>query len=241
MPKQRKHTPYSKPQTSAHPSISRSRHNHSNDSSQEQAPQQSVNDLLQHLRVSQAPSVLRSESRSDVNPKTLHPSVSSLLQIPETPAPQPRPGMRPFATPGRRRPPGPAPPRSWLENSSIHVPPHATRASSTQRNSLDSQERPNIESLDPLPDTYLPHPRSLKHLTLVHLARNWDFHVEYDQYYLATLPVRYKQALLTYITRHSPRGITLHGLQTLFLTSASLPSATGAEGLTHLDLSGSIG
>ncbi|KAL8753309.1 MAG: hypothetical protein Q9184_005463, partial [Pyrenodesmia sp. 2 TL-2023] len=241
MPKKRKHTPHSKPQTSAHPSISRSRHSHNNDSSQEQAPHRSVNDLLQHLRISQAPAVVPTESPSDLNPKTLHPSVSSILQIPETPPPRPRPGMRPFATPGRRRPPGPPPPRSWLENSSIHVPPHAGRATSIQHNSLDSQERPNFESLNPLPDTHLPHPRSLQHLTLLHLARNWDFHVEYDQYYLATLPVRYKQTLLTYIAKHSPNGITLHGLQTLFLTSASLPCATGAEGLTHLDLSGSIG
>ncbi|KAL8928781.1 MAG: hypothetical protein Q9208_001559 [Pyrenodesmia sp. 3 TL-2023] len=240
MPKRRKHISHSKPQTSVHPSISRSSHSHNNDSPQEQAPQKSVNDLLQHLRISQAPSVVPTESRSDVNPKTLHPSVSSILQIPQTPPPRPRPGMRPFATPGRRRPPGPAPPRSWLENSGIHAPPHARRAPSTQR-SLDSQERPNLESLTPLPDTHLPHPRSLQHLTLLHLAQNWDFHVEYDQYYLATLPVRYKQALLTYIAKHSPHGITLHGLQTLFLASGSLPSATGAEGLTHLDLSGSIG
>ncbi|KAI4132799.1 MAG: hypothetical protein LQ338_000503 [Usnochroma carphineum] len=239
MPKKRNHIPYSKPQTSAHPSISRPRSSHKNDSHDEQDPHKSVNDLLQHLRITQAPAVVPTESRSDVNPKTLHPAISNILQIPETPSPRPRPGMRPFATPGRRRPPGPAPPRSWLETS-IHAPADVRKASIHQQN-LYSRQRPNPEDIDPLPGTSLPSPHSLQHLTLLHLAKNWDFHIHYDQYYLATLPVRHKQTLLTYIAKYSPNGIDLHGLQTLFLDDSRLDSATGAEGLSHLDLSGSIG
>ncbi|KAL8956552.1 MAG: hypothetical protein Q9193_005956 [Seirophora villosa] len=237
MPKKRSQTPYTKPQSSAHPSISRT-HNH--DSSREQKSNHSVNDLLQHLRISQAPPLLSTESRSDLNPKILHPSLAHILQIPPTPPPLPRPGMRPFASPGRRRPPGPVAPRSWLENT-IHPPAHLATAWGSSNVDLASFQRPDLESFDLLPDTLLPSHRSLQHLTLLHLARDWDFHIQYDQYYLATLPVRAKQILLTYIAKYSPNGITFDALQTLFLSEQNLASATGADGLTHLDLAGSIG
>ncbi|KAL8644356.1 MAG: hypothetical protein Q9210_007294 [Variospora velana] len=239
MPKKRNQTPYTKPQSSPHPSISRSRNTlNDNDASHKQDAYKSVNDLLQHLRISQAPPLLSTEPRSDVNPKILHPLVASILQTPLTPPPRPRPGMRPFATPGRRRPPGPAAPRSWLE-SSIHTPPHLRKASSPHK--LLSSHHPDLESFDPLPETILPNHRSLQHLAFFHLGKNWDFHVQYDQYYLATLLVRAKQILLTYIAKHSPNGISLDGLKTLFLSEHQLASATGAEGLTHLDLASSIG
>ncbi|KAL9010348.1 MAG: hypothetical protein Q9173_004712 [Seirophora scorigena] len=243
MPKKRNQTPYTKPQSSAHPSISPLRNNsHHHDSSREQESNNSVNDLLQHLRISQAPPLLSTESRSDLNPKIFHPSVAHILQTPPTPPPQPRPGMRPFASPGRRRPPGPAAPRSWLENS-IHAPAHAhvRKAWGSRNVNLASFHRLDLESFDLLPDTLLPSHRSLQHLTLLHLARDWDFHIQYDQYYLATLPVRAKQILLTYIAKYSPNGITFDALQTLFLSEHQLASATGADGLTHLDLAGSVG
>ncbi|KAL8720379.1 MAG: hypothetical protein Q9225_002767, partial [Loekoesia sp. 1 TL-2023] len=233
MPKKRHQVPFSKPQTSAHPSISRPRNNGHDDSFREQDSHKSVNDLLQHLRVSQAPPVASTVSRSDVNPQTVHPSLKHILEIPETPPPRPRAGMRPFATQGRRRPPGPTPPWSWLENS-IHAPAHVRKAA--LQHNRDSQQCPNLETLAPMPDTYLPEKRTLQHQTLLQLAKNWDFHVQYDQYYLATLSVRYKQILLTYIAKYSPNGIDLNGLQTLFLDDSQLDGATGTEGLTHLDL-----
>ncbi|KAL9603950.1 MAG: hypothetical protein Q9219_000888 [cf. Caloplaca sp. 3 TL-2023] len=239
MPKRRNQIPFQKPQATAHPSISRSlgNHNQHNDSFREQDSQRSVNDLLQHLRVSQASSTVSAESRSDVNPQTVHPSLKDILQIPETPPPRPRPGMRTFVNHGRRRPPGPAAPRSWLENS-IHAPPYVKRAS-LQR-SRDSQQRPNLDTLEPLPDMYFPDERTLQHQALVQLAKNWDFHVEYDQYYFADLSVRHKQTLLTYIAKYSPNGIDLNGVKTLLLDDSQLDGATGIESLTHLDFAGSI-
>ncbi|KAL8996905.1 MAG: hypothetical protein Q9188_006456, partial [Gyalolechia gomerana] len=241
MPKKRNQIPFNKPQTSAHPSISRLCNNGHDDSFRGQDPHKSVNDLLQHLRVSQASPMLSPESRSDLNPQTLHPSLKHILQIPETPPPRPRPGMRPFGAHARRRPPGPSPPRSWLDKS-INAPSHVKKAS--LQHNRDSKQHPNLETLDPPPDTHpshLPRKRTLQHQALLQLAKNWDFHVQYDQYYLATLSVRYKQIMLIYIARHSPNGIDLNGLQTLFLDESQLDSATGTEGLAHLDLAGSIG
>ncbi|KAL8935827.1 MAG: hypothetical protein Q9211_004489, partial [Gyalolechia sp. 1 TL-2023] len=221
MPKKRNQVPYSKPRTLAHPSISRH-----DDSFHDQESHKSVNDLLQHLRLSQAPPVLSNESRSDVNPQTVHPSLAQILRIPETPPPRPRPGMRPFGVHARRRPPGPPPPRSWLENR-IYAPSHS------KETSLDSQQRPDRGTLTSLPGTVLPGQRTLQHQALLQLAKNWTFHVQYDQYYLATLPVRYKQILLTYIAKYSPNGISLNGLRTLFLDESQLEGATGTEDLTH--------
>ncbi|KAL8834495.1 MAG: hypothetical protein Q9170_003730 [Blastenia crenularia] len=233
MPKKRKQIPFNKPQTSAHPSITRSRDNDCHDDSfREQDTPKSVNGLLQHLRVSQAPPVVSTEPGSDLNPQTSHPWTSGI-------APSSiRPGMRPFSTQGRRRPPGPAPPKSWLNNS-VYAPPHVRKAS--LQHSHDAQQRPNLETLEPLPDTNLPEKRTLQHQTLLHIAKNWDFHAQYDQFYLATLSVRYKQILLVYIAKYSPNGIDLNGLQTLFRDESQLSDATGTEGLTHVELAGSIG
>ena len=65
--------------------------------------------------------------------------------------------------------------------------------------------------------------------------------MEYDQYYLATIPVRYKGALLSYIARYNDSGTDKAGLEVLFLDDIDLEGATGVDGLTHLDLSRSIG
>lgn len=70
---------------------------------------------------------------------------------------------------------------------------------------------------------------------------NWVWHVQYDQYYLATIPVRYKEALLSYVARYSDSGMNKAGLEVLFLDEPELEDATGVEGLSHLDLSTSIG
>ena len=89
-----------------------------------------------------------------------------------------------------------------------------------------------------LPGMDLPSPGSLLDQTLRSLARNWEEHVHYDQYYLATIPVRYKAVLLHYIAVQSERAIDVHGLEVLFYDDTELEGATGASGLTHLDLSG---
>lgn len=78
-------------------------------------------------------------------------------------------------------------------------------------------------------------------MTLKEMATDWDFHVEYNQYFLATIPVRYKELLLRYIAMLSPHGIDRSGLETLFLDETELEDATGAEDLVRLDFSTSIG
>ena len=95
--------------------------------------------------------------------------------------------------------------------------------------------------IEQLPGSFLPENGSLIHTILKAFAANWDWHVQYDQYYLATLPVRYKEALLSYISRYSPSGTDKAGLTVLFVDDTELEDATGVDGLTHLDLSGSIG
>jgi len=87
----------------------------------------------------------------------------------------------------------------------------------------------------------MPDPGSLLDRTLRALAKNWTWHAVYDQYYLAALPIRYKQALLRYIALHNPHEIDHDGLKILFLEESELRNATGASGLTHLDLATSIG
>lgn len=95
--------------------------------------------------------------------------------------------------------------------------------------------------IEQLPDSFLPNHGSLLHTALKALALNWDWHVHYDQYYLATIPVRCKEALLSYVARYSPAGTDKAGLALLFLNDTVLEDATGVDGLTHLDLSTSVG
>ena len=231
MPKKRNQSYFNKPPTSVHPSIS----SHQYDSHHDAESDKSVNDLLQQLRIDQASSAASTEPRPDVNPQTVHPSLKHILQIPETPPPRPRPGSRAMATHGRRRPPGPPPPPSWLETS-IQTP-----VRSSQSHSSISQQRPSLEKLCTLPGLHLPHPASLRHRALVSIARNWQFHLHYDRYYLPLLPIRYKELLLTYIAAYSPNGVTAQGISLLFANDSIIEDATGTDGLTRLDLSVSIG
>ncbi|MCJ1283502.1 hypothetical protein MMC26_002832 [Xylographa opegraphella] len=232
MPKKHNRIQYSKPNIPVHPSLSSSTgpthhgaHAHAPESST------SVNDLIQRLRRSQAPSTVE-RNHSDSNPHpSVHPSLKSILQVPDTPAPRPRPQ----AAAARRRqrgPAGPPPPRSWLVDS-IHAP-RSLRAASASAESVHDVSR----RLDRLPGLYLPDERSLMHQTLKSMADNWAWHMEYDQYYLATLPELLKQALLAYIAVYSPQPTTRAALELLFLDDTTLEDATGCEAITHLDLSG---
>ncbi|KAI4227169.1 MAG: hypothetical protein L6R36_002607 [Xanthoria steineri] len=231
MPKKRNRFQFSKPPSSVHPSIS----SHQYDSHRDAESDKSVNDLLHQLRIDQASSAPSTETRPDANPQTVHPSLKHILQIPETPPPQPRPTARAMATHGRRRPPGPPPPRSWLLS---HFHPTVRLA---PKSSACSQLRPNLGRLGTLPNLPHPHSRSLQHQALVAIAKNWEFHLHYDQYYLPLLPTRHKQLLLTYIATYNPHGINAQGLSLFLTDDPIIEGATGAEGFTHLDLSGSAG
>ena len=146
------------------------------------------------------------------------------------PQPRPRPGLR--VTGRVRGPAGPVPP-SWLlrRENRLNAPTDA-------RTSPAGRETPIYQRL---PGSVPLLERSLIATTLKAIAKNWDWHLEYDQYYLATILVRYKEELLHYICCYSPRGIDRAGLELLFLDDTEVEDATGAEGLTHLDLSTFIG
>ena len=136
-----------------------------------------------------------------------------------------------------RRPVGPKPPKSWLNSTRLAV--------SQLKKSKGPQpwQREDIpgESLGVLPDLYLPEQRSLMFQILKGLARNWQWHVEYDQYSLAVLPTRLREALVGFIARYNPQGINRYGLEILFMDDVLLEDAGDNEDVAHLDLSMSIG
>jgi len=236
MPKKRVPTYGTKPGGSAHPSLSSSKVRDTSHSlsSNGASTGNSVNDQIQKLRLSERASPSSAGNRSSpefINPSldpSLPPSVRSLLRLPDAPPPRPRPGLR--VTRGRRGPAGPAAPNSWLRGQE--------RLRGRQR--ISATRDGSAIHVQALPEAYFPQHGSLLETTLKALAMNWDWHLEYDQYYLATIPVRYKEALLHYVAE-SEHGIDRDGLELLFLDDYELEDATGAEGLTHLNLATSIG
>ena len=142
--------------------------------------------------------------------------------------------MRPVGGRVVRGPPGPAPPRSWL-TASIHAPQHL-------KDKARVAERAAPDRLDRLPGAEIPDKSSLLHQCLKTIARNWKWHVNYDQYYLALMPVKVKGILLSYIAVYGDReSLDINSLRILFLDETELEGATGGEEITHLDLSGAIG
>lgn len=231
-----------KPNSPAHPSLSPSSKTQDVRSlgSKESPSGNSVNDRIQRLRISQGASASLQGSQTGRLPSqalgsgagpSLPPSLRSILQLPDAPPPRPRPGLR--VTGRLRGPAGPAPPVSWTR-AREQV---AGKKPKTRRISLGGAGA----KIEQLPGIFSPTHGSLIHTVLKALALNWDWHVQYDQYYLATIPVRYKEALLSCIARYSPTGTDKAGLVTLFLNETDLEDATGVDGLTHLDLSTSIG
>lgn len=98
-----------------------------------------------------------------------------------------------------------------------------------------------LKHVGSLPGLKLPEKGSLLDMTLKALARNWSWHQEYDQFYLATLPIRHKEALISYIAFINPQNLDLRGLDLLFLDDEELEDATGSETVTHLDFASAIG
>ena len=235
MPKKRAPKYDIKPKVPTHPSLSSDKPRSASHSLTTHATPtgNSVNDQIQKLRLSEQPSNGSRFVLETLNPNSspsLPPSLRNILQIPDAPPPRPRPGLR--VTGGRRVPAGPAAPQSWAR---------ANQNRSLQRAKMTAVASSGvITSIEPLPGAYVPEDGSLLAMSLKALARDWDWHREYDQYYLAIIPVRYKEALLHYIAVHSEYGIDRAGLELLFLNEHDLEDATGTEGLTYLDLSISI-
>ncbi|KAK7515473.1 hypothetical protein IWZ03DRAFT_379541 [Phyllosticta citriasiana] len=232
MPKKRQSTFNSKPNY-VHPSLASSRPSSSGTSQAGPSNPRSVNERLNQLRREQAPKAgiqQRNELAEGLTQKALHPAVRQILNIPAVAGPR---AKTPARLSNGRRIPGPAPPQSWLEKSSDREEAGQDEASECVSR---SGKAPAF-----WPER-LPEPRSLVDLTLKTLARNWDWIVEYEQHYLATLPITLKDMLLTYIAVHGPAsGIGLETLKVLFKDEDELLGGTGSDELKHLDLTTFIG
>ena len=230
MPKKRSHLQHTKPSSPAHPSLSSSSKPTSRSLTSSSSDSNPVNQKLQELRLEKkhanAPLTFKAVQPPPLH--TAHPSIRDVLQIPQTLPPRPRPGLR--VTGGRRGPAGPPPPGSWLHKNAVSK-------KGKQKHSFERGEK----DIKALPGSNLPSAGSLADNVLKAIAVDWEWHVHYDQYYLATIPVRYKEVLLHYIALYSPQGIDVKGLEVLFHDATELEDATGAASLTHLDLSTFIG
>lgn len=194
--------------------------------------ERSVNDLIQHLRRSQISSKPPERFPHNVNSHTVHPSLNAILDVQETPAPRLRPGIRVRRT---RGPAGPPAPESWI------TPRGRTIVITHKKERANGATQTMQESLGTLPELRLPTERSLLHLAFKALANNWEAFEEHDLSYLATLPIRHKEAILSYIAFYNPQGLNYNSIDLLFHDDTELADATGSEGLTHLDLASCLG
>jgi len=220
-----------------------SRHTSSRDSP---GPSKTVNERLSQLRAEQAPRPTieqRNEITTLATSHTLPPHLRRILDVPETAPPAPKRGSRRIMTRvnGQRLPPGPAAPQSWLA-ASLHAP--ASVRARARKAAQDAASARNVRQLaskiTALEDVHpLPRAGSLLDFTLKTMAFDWDFIAEYEQLNLATLPIRWKTALLSYLGTYAPVGsISSASLKTLFLTQDELSEATGGEDLVRLDMEG---
>ncbi|KAI1876946.1 uncharacterized protein JN550_001018 [Neoarthrinium moseri] len=231
MPKKRHQTKYSKPPSIAPPTLRIS-------SSSQRTPEhhdRSVNEILADMRRS----TLSTSSPQDILPQpSVPPQLRWLLQHPETPAPRPRRLQRRDIN-GRRIPPGPPPPRSWLALSqSRHAPAQVHKAAT------------NIQYW-PLPGAYVPGDGSFIDMALHRLVDDWAVQKDWNRFYLYTMPNRLRTALIFYVSKYHDQGISSSDLR---LILAGPPETELAEydlekpeparfnkNITHLDLAGSIG
>ena len=224
MPKKRASFQSPKPSSPAHPSLASS----SKAVPPASALKNSVNERLQNLRLSQKPEKDIPLNLVSAPPThTSHPSVQNVLQLPQSAPPRPRPGLR--VRGGRRGPAGPPPPGSWLQKMTWK----------THRQVLD--ESATDKPVRALPGTNLPRRGTLLEATLKALARHWEWHLEYDGWYLATIPVSHKEVLLHYLALEGSGKINVDGLEVLLCDNSILEDATGAEGFARLDLARAIG
>lgn len=193
-------------------------HTSSSNTSQEVLPE-SVTARIEHLRRTQAP------------------VVSSAEEVAQR--------LRPNLLTSRRRVAGPPPPKSWVEGD--------VEAKLTLKYGAGGATQPGEmvrrpQTLDYFPDLNLGHAMSLQCIVLKALAREFDWHAEYDHAYLSTLPVKLKMLLLSYIASYGPEeGMSSTGLRLLMMSPIEVDNsdvdiaATGSAELTRLDLGGSVG
>ncbi|KAI2469863.1 hypothetical protein F4781DRAFT_202435 [Annulohypoxylon bovei var. microspora] len=232
MPKKRHNNKYSKPPSVAPPSLALS------SSRTTEQHERSVNQLLADMRRSSLNQNGVQNNLVAATP-TVPPSIRQILQIPETPAPMPRRPPRRDAN-GRRAPPGPPPPRSWV---SLALSRHAPKE-------LKSEVGGHISHL-PLPDAYIPNAGSFIDQLLRRMAQDWEQQRHCNQFYTYTLPSHLRTSLLTYVTEFYEPGLSIKDLR-LVLAGPSdeifaeydvdKPELDTLNGdVFYLDLAGSVG
>ncbi|KAK2756709.1 hypothetical protein FQN54_005155 [Arachnomyces sp. PD_36] len=238
MPKKHHKPVFAKPTNSAHPSLASSRSSHGNPASGEGS---SVNDLITRLRRTGGSPASPEEGRASpvtLTPRTVHPSIRNLLEIPETPPPRPRPTTRRIGGARVRRPPGPAAPTSGF-TSNLDTP--STRRKGTKY-VVDTGKTRRLERL---PGTYFPGRDTLQHAVLKSMAVHWEWHVEYDGEFLSELPTRLKTLLLSYISTYSDGDLSdvgMQGFRHLFVINAEHePDSRRDRDSNRLDLGNAIG
>ncbi|QSS61218.1 tafazzin, conserved protein [Histoplasma capsulatum] len=236
MPKKHSKSTTSKPHSTVHPSLTSRASSQTKSSDSGTKNWQSVNDLIYHLRrtqVSRHDGVAASLPR--LAPRSVHPSIRNLLELPETLPPRARPGTPAVGERRVRRTPGPVAPPSWLLSNDVP-------------NNQDSEDRYNVTNggtrLRRLPGIPFPVEGSLQHMILKSMAINWDFHLLFDGVFLSELPTSMKQLLLSYVstyTDHASMEVGMHGLKPLFLDSSDDSIIESHPDITRLDLSSCLG
>ncbi|KAI0023082.1 tafazzin [Xylariomycetidae sp. FL0641] len=236
MPKKRHPTRYTKPPSTAPASLSLSSSSRNTSGNHDR----SVNGLLASLR--------RSDLNSPPGAQNAHfaaatpsvpPHLRHILQIPETPAPRPRRPQRRDVN-GRRAPPGPPPPRSWIGlGTSRHAP---------AKSSTEGQTR--IQHW-PLPGMYMPSEGGLIDMVLRRMALDWEQQRDWNRYYLYTMPSRLRAALLAYVSALHEPGLSAADLRLVLagppdeeLAEYDVQKADNATlngDVFCLDLAGSLG
>lgn len=215
-------------------------------SSPASSSQPSVNDLIHHLRRTQvSPEDSRTGSPSQfVAPRSVHPSLRNVLELPETPPPRPRPNVRRTGVGGRvRRTPGPPPPQSWLLGNN-----HDDESEDAAGEDLDTSAETErvIYRLNRLPGTTFPLEDGLLHMALKAMAQHWTWHVAYDGQFLAMLPSHIKVLLLSYVAvyaRDQPLRGLVRGLKPLFDDNDGEGEieTSDSDSVARLDLGGALG
>ncbi|KAH8690145.1 tafazzin [Talaromyces proteolyticus] len=233
------YTPYAsiKPTNTAHPSLQSSSNARHGPSGSSPSGGRSVNDLIHHLRRTQvSPTGEGSSSPSrSTTPRTLHPSIRNILDVPETPPPRPRTNVRQLG--GRfRRTPGPPPPSSWLNNNQPH------NSTIDRRGGVSVGYDQVLYRLERLPGVVFPPKDSLQHVVLKSMATHWMWHLDYDGEFLLELPERMKILLLSYIgiySRDVHPKFRAHGLSNLFAIPED--GVYNVKDITRLDLGAALG
>ncbi|CAL3969858.1 unnamed protein product [Diplocarpon coronariae] len=232
MPKKRFTSQYSKPPSTVHPSLNS--HATSSSSSRNDA-QPTVNDLISSLRKSTTSSP--ASAAATITTPTLPPQIRHLLSQPETPLPRAR-IRRPFDANGRRIPPGPSAPSSWLESSRYRFVFSRSPARSLP---VDIRHLPGLPDADRKSS-------SLQDMCLREIARKWEFVRKYERNNLADLSSGLRMMLLSHIAVYGPEdGVGFEGLKNILTIpsiedeSFEFDAGEHNSAIFRIDLSGAMG